>query len=238
MRASRAENRSVTLSFGLIGGNQSRAFLTTGAVPRTITLSIAGGTYKDQGNGEFQHTSGSHPFDRITVDYESGQIDAYKTTGAYTSSASASYRPGAVLTGDRVSLEEEITIQNRGFNYTFALADSGSAPEPGTLVISYLALGKWYDIADGGNGQLEGAGTGTMDYATGAAQVTLQALPDPDSALIVAYKLQTDDQVTIRQSTVTPGPFEIRHVTEKPGLKPGSITVDYLSGGCHQNPHR
>ncbi|WP_281647948.1 hypothetical protein [Parendozoicomonas sp. Alg238-R29] len=231
MKATRTSNRSVTLSFGLIGGNQSRSYLQSGAVPRTVTISVAGGTYTDQGNGEFGHTSGSNPFDRITIDYESGQIDVYKTTGSYTSSASASYRPGAVLTGDMVSLEEEITIQNRGFNYTFDLAGEGASPEPGTLIISYLALGKWYDIADPGNGQLEGAGTGSIDYATGAAQATLQALPDPDSALIVAYKMQTDDEVTIHEDSVTPGKFEVRHITEKVGLRPGSLSIGYQVGG-------
>ena len=230
IKPTRTSNRSLTLSFGLIGGNQSRAYLQSPAVPRTTTLSIAGGTYKDKGNGEFGHTSGSNPFDRITIDYESGQIDTFKTTGSYTSSASASYRPGAVLIGDMVSVEQEITIQNRGFNYTFDLGHEGM-PEPGTLIVSYLALGKWYDIADAGNGQLEGAGTGTVDYATGAAQATLQALPDPDSALIVAYKLQNDDEVTIHQTTITPGKFEVRHLTEKTGLKPGSITIEYLVGG-------
>ena len=248
MRAVSNNNRSVSLSFGLIGGNQSRAYLQTGAVPRTVTLSVSGGTYKDKGNGEFGHTSGSNAFDRITIDYESGQIDAYKTTGSYTSSASASYRPGAVLTGDMVSTEAEITIQNRGFNYTFDLGSKGanptardggsdriagaqSGPEPGTLIVSYLALGKWYDIVDAGNGKLEGAGTGTVDYATGAALATLQALPDPDSALIIAYKLQTDDEVTIHQGSVTPGQFEMRHLTEKVGLRPGSISIEYLVGG-------
>ena len=97
MKATSNSSRSVTLSFGLIGGNQSRAYLQSGAVPRTVTVSVAGGTYTDQGNGEFGHTSGSNPFDRITIDYESGQIDLYKTTGSYTSSGSASYRPGAVF---------------------------------------------------------------------------------------------------------------------------------------------
>ncbi|WP_196220792.1 hypothetical protein, partial [Sansalvadorimonas verongulae] len=36
MKATSNTNRSVTLSFGLIGGNQSRAFLQSGAVPRTV----------------------------------------------------------------------------------------------------------------------------------------------------------------------------------------------------------
>ena len=190
-------NRSVTLSFGLIGGNQSRAYLQTGAVPRSVTLSIAGGDYTDAGNGTFQHSSGTHSFEKITIDYESGQIDAFKTSGSFTSGASASYRPGAVATGVMYSEELEITNQNRGFSYTFALTADGVAPAPGTLIISYLALGKWYDVTDPGNGQLTGAGTGTVDYATGAAQVTLQVMPDPDSSMIVAFKAQTDDEVSI-----------------------------------------
>ncbi|MGI9273435.1 MAG: hypothetical protein ACR2PT_01070 [Endozoicomonas sp.] len=60
---------------------------------------------------------------------------------------------------------------------------------------------------------------------------TLQALPDPDSAIIIAYKLQTDDEVTIHQGNVTPGKFEIRTLTEKPGVKPSSVSIDYLVGG-------
>ncbi len=230
LRASSQSGRSVTLSFGLISGNQSRAYLQTGAVPRTVVLAIGGGTYKDRGDGEFIHTSGTHPFERITIDYETGQIDAYKTTGSFTSTAFAVYLPGAVLTGSTVSAEQEITIQNRGFNYVFDLGHEGK-PEPGTLVVSYLALGKWHDLTDAGNGQMTGSGTGTVDYATGAAQVTFQAMPDADSALIIAYKTQSDDEVTIHEGATTPAKFEVRHLTEKVGLKPGSVTVTYLVGG-------
>ena len=230
VRASSTSERTVTLTFGRIEGSHSRAFLQTGAVPRTITLSLAGGSYRDEGDGTFRHTSGSNPFEQITIDYESGQIDAFKSSGYQTGSATAVYRPGAVLTGDTVAAEEEITLQNRGFSYTFDLGHE-SMPEPGTLVVSYLALGKWYDIVDGGNGQMGGAGSGAIDYATGAAQVTLQALPDPDSALIVVYKTQSDDEVTTHEATVDVGQFEIRHITEKTGLKPGSVVVTYQADG-------
>ncbi|MCL6270726.1 hypothetical protein M3P05_12405 [Sansalvadorimonas sp. 2012CJ34-2] len=231
MHATSGASRSVSLSFGLIGGNQSRAFLQSGAVPRTITLSIAGGTYKDNGDGTFGHTSGSNPFDKLTVDYESGQIDVWKSSGSFASGASASYRPGAVMVGDMVSAEMEITSQNRGFSYTFDLGAGGGLPEPGTLIISYLALGKWYDLTDAGNGVLEGFGTGTVDYASGAASATLQAMPDPDSAIVIAYKLQNNDEVTIHAGSVTPGQFEVRHITEKPGIKPGSVSITYQGDG-------
>ncbi len=109
-----------------------------------------------------------HPAGRLARPATSPPVfDAFKTSGSFTSGASASYRPGAVATGVMYSEDLEITNQNRGFSYTFALTADGVAPAPGTLIISYLELGKWYDVTDPGNGQLEGAGTGTVDYATG-----------------------------------------------------------------------
>ena len=103
----------------LIAGNQSRAFLQTGALPQSVTLSIGGGTYTDAGDGTFRHSGGTNPFEKLTIDYESGQIDVWKTTGSFTSSVSAVYHPAAVLVGSLVSGELPITIQNRGLNYTF-----------------------------------------------------------------------------------------------------------------------
>ncbi|WP_209278696.1 hypothetical protein [Thalassotalea sp. G20_0] len=71
-------------------------------------------------------------------------------------------------------------------------------PRPGTLVVSYIALGKWQDIRDSGNGQMIGSGTGTILFATGSAAITLDALPDPDSAIVFSYVAQNDNEVTIR----------------------------------------
>ncbi|MGO0307522.1 hypothetical protein ACTL6P_13095 [Endozoicomonas acroporae] len=104
-------------------------------------------------------------------------------------------------------------------------------PRPGTLVVSYIALGKWQDIRDPGNGQMTGSGTGTILFATGSAAITLDALPDPDSAIVFSYVAQNDDEVTIRTGSVPVVDMTFRHTVEKPGIKPGSMTGTYVSSG-------
>ncbi|USE38681.1 hypothetical protein [Endozoicomonas sp. SCSIO W0465] len=96
---------------------------------------------------------------------------------------------------------------------------------------SYIALGKWQDIRDPGNGQMTGSGTGTILFATGSAAITLDALPDPDSAIVFSYVAQNDDEVTIRTGSVPVDDMTFRHTVEKPGIKPGSMTVTYVSSG-------
>ena len=39
-------------------------------------------------------------------------------------------------------------------------------------MISYIALGKWQDIRDTGAGEMDGAGSGSILFATGSAAIT------------------------------------------------------------------
>ena len=98
-------------------------------------------------------------------------------------------------------------------------------------VLPKIALGKWQDIRDTGAGQMTGSGTGTIIFATGSAAITLDALPDPDSAIVFSYVAQNDDEVTIRTGSVPVDDMTFRHTVEKPGIKPGSMTVTYVSSG-------
>src|SRR5690606_6280830 len=62
MAASAPGTRNLTLSFVQLTGGHSRAFLTTGALPGTVSLSIGGGVYADDSKGELTHRSGSASF--------------------------------------------------------------------------------------------------------------------------------------------------------------------------------
>ncbi|HGQ7421763.1 TPA: hypothetical protein ACL1SF_006373, partial [Pseudomonas aeruginosa] len=104
--------------------------------------------------------------------------------------------PAAAATGEAVTGEIPIELGNRGFVYTLSLSEA--PPQPGTLVVSFLALGKWQEIRDQGNGELAGEGTGTVDFATGSVSITLSALPDVGSSLIYAYVGQNDAALTQR----------------------------------------
>ncbi|MBN8527504.1 MAG: hypothetical protein J0M02_19395, partial [Planctomycetes bacterium] len=59
-----------------------------------------------------------------------------------------------------------VSVGNRGYTYVKSLSPG---PAPGSVSVDYLALGKWYRLADNGAGGLtgdDGVGSGMVDYAT------------------------------------------------------------------------
>lgn len=221
--------RSPALTFAQVVAGQSRSFLGTGALPGTITLTIASGVYTDDSKGAFRFVSGSNTFSQISVDYQTGEINAYRTT-TYTGAASVTYTPAAAVTGPAVTGEIVITLANRGYAYTLNLADA--KPKPGTLTISYMALGKWYDLTDPGNGELTGQGSGTITFGTGAVSFTLQALPDVDSAILYSYVSQNAAEFTQRTGGGVSAKARIRHKLPHVGILPGSLSATYLVSGA------
>ncbi|MEK8080701.1 hypothetical protein [Pseudomonas sp. XK-1] len=220
--------RSPALTFALVVSGQSRSFLSTGALPGSITLTISAGVYADNGKGEFYFVSGSNSFSKITIDYQTGELNAYRAT-TYTGSASVTYTPAAGVTGVTVTGEIVITLGNRGFAYTLALADA--KPRPGTLTISFLALGKWQDLRDPGNGELTGEGSGTIAFGTGSVAFTLSALPDVGSAIIYSYIAQNDAEFTQRTGAGVAAKARVRYRLPHDGINPGSLSATYLVAG-------
>ena len=226
MVATANNTRTLSCSFVHVDGNQSRTFLQRGALPGTITLSLDGGTFADDGAGSFIHNSGSNQYSKLTVNYERGEINVWRKSSYFNSTASATYQPATGITGASISGSIEISIQNRGFNYTLNMAEA--KPRPGTLVVSYIALGKWQDIRDAGNGEMTGSGSGNILFDTGSVALTFDAMPDPDSAIVYSYVAQNDDEVTVRTGNVPTEQIAFRHTVEKPGINPGSLTVTYV----------
>lgn len=109
------------------------------------------------------------------------------TQSVYTFVEAIHYRPGAAITQAAHSRDIEITLATRGTVYNETLLP---IPAPGALRLSYRALGRWYTLRDEGDGELVGAqgvGTGTIDYTTGAMVVTLGALPDVGSSILLSW---------------------------------------------------
>ncbi|HLA33017.1 MAG TPA: hypothetical protein VJ047_18505 [Pseudomonas sp.] len=220
--------RSPALTFALVVSGQSRSFLGTGALPGSTTLTISAGVYTDNGKGEFYFVSGSNSFSKITIDYQTGELNAYRAT-TYTGSASVTYTPAAGATGVTVTGEILITLSNRGYAYTLALAEA--KPRPGTLVISFLALGKWQELRDPGNGELTGEGSGTIAFGTGSVSFTLSALPDAGSAIIYSYIAQNDAEFTQRTGAGVAAKARVRYRLPHDGINPGSLSATYLVAG-------
>lgn len=98
------------------------------------------------------------------------------------------YRPATGAAATTHSDFWNITTANQGLGWVYAFEP---VPAPGTLAVSYMAQGRWYEIVDNGAGKVSGAdnsyGAGTLNYSTGSLAVTLGALPDVGSAIIFSW---------------------------------------------------
>ena len=128
------------------------------------------------------------------VDYDNGIVKlSTNVWGTSGGSHVVTFIPAAVP--DLISDQRAIlvTAESRSLNYAFVMDD---VPLPRTLSISYLAQGRWYVLRDDGAGKLSGNssanGVGTLNYTTGSVSVTLGALPDVGSSVVV----QSYSQVT------------------------------------------
>jgi hypothetical protein len=121
------------------------------------------------------------------VDYDNGICKlSTDVWGTVAGSHTVTFTPAAVpdLISDQRAIR--VTAESRALNYTFVMDD---IPVRRTLSISYLAQGRWYVLRDDGAGKLTGIssayGVGTLNYDTGAVLVTLGALPDVGSSVVV-----------------------------------------------------
>lgn len=121
------------------------------------------------------------------VDYDNGIVSLSSNVwGAGGGSHSVTFVPAAVpdLVSDQRLIR--ITAESRSQSYAFTMDD---IPVPRTLTLSYRAQGRWYVLRDNGAGQLKGnstgVGVGTISYTTGSVVVSLGALPDVGSAIVI-----------------------------------------------------
>ena len=221
--------RTVNLSVaaGAVAG-ESRTFLGTGCTPGTLTLTAGDGVFTDDSKGALRYVSGSNWITSGRVDYQTGEVTLVRTGSSWAGNASATYRPGAAATGDTITGEYRVTLGNRGYVYTLNLA--GAIPRAGTLSVSYLALGKWYELRDYGDGLLTGEGAGTISMATGSVSLTLNALPDVGSSLVYSYVSSADDAITMHAGAAVTPEIEVRYTLPGGGIQPGSLTVSFTAG--------
>jgi hypothetical protein len=105
--------------------------------------------------------------------------------------------------------------------------------QPGTLSISYMAQGRWYVLSDGGNGSLKGLdasyGAGPSTQHRGLV-VTLGALPDVGSSLILTWNVPTQET---QQPATTLKASQSLVLNPPAGLavQPGSLSVTWEFNG-------
>lgn len=197
--------------------------LPGGCLPGSLSIVTSGITIFDDA-GLLKTTAGNLG----TIDYANGILTL--NSGAMSGSKVVTYTPAAQILRAPQSTEIPVTQESRSQSYVGTVYPT---PQPGTLSINYKVQNRWYVLSDSGNGLLLGLdssyGAGTFSPSTGAFSVTLGALPDVGSSIVLTWNVPT--QETQQPSTVLVASQEI---TLSPpsgkSVQVGSLTVDWVGG--------
>ena len=167
--------------------------LPGGCLPGSLRIETSGTTLTDKGG---LLMAGSTQVG--TVDYPNGIC--VLLAGSYTGSKVITYRPAAYVQRIPQTSEILVTAEGRSQSYTGFIIPLA---QPGTLAISYRAQGRWYVLQDDGGGRLRssesGHGAGTYNRHTGSYLVTLGALPDVGSSIVLSWGVPTQETRWPRQ---------------------------------------
>ncbi len=123
----------------------------------------------------------------------------------------------------------EITLGTRGTVYPITL---NPLPAPGTVLVDFRALGRWYRLRDDGAGVLvandPSEGTGSVDYATGACIITLGALPDVGSAVLVSWGSPVHYQRRDGGNAVAATTFDLSYTLAQRPVRRGTLEVSWV----------
>lgn len=229
-----ASGAAITLPSSVWGGAGPKTLYPRGGItPGSVVLSIGVANDDwpkiDDSAGNIVLPSGTVVG---SVDYALGILIPDSTQAAAWANVNAStvtYTPGTEVAQSSFTRRIAITLATRGSVYQEALVP---LPTPGTTVVDYMALGKWYRLQDNGSGVMKGVepsiGTGTVNYATGAVLVTLGALPDVDSAVLFNWGSPVDTRVR----TNTAGGYTTRVKLAQNTAARNTVTVSYTKNGA------
>lgn len=160
-------------------------YTPTAIEPRSVSMTHGATVFTDDGAGVLKQ--GSLAVGK--VDYVGKTITMSSGSPAYGwGTVNLTYRPATPAGAATHSDAMEVTRVNQGLSFVFAIEPP---PAPGTFSLSYMAQGRWYDLADNADGKLAGAdggyGSGTINYSSGSVAFTLGAIPDVGSPIIYQW---------------------------------------------------
>ena len=179
----------------------------------------------DNGAGVISSSVGGNGYTG-RVDYESGVLSLTALNEGDFPIMTIRYTPQAWVSQAAHTHAIEITLATRGTVYSVPLLP---LPAPGTLMVDFRAMGKWYRLRDNGAGELLGGdaayGTGTVNYVTGGVTVTLGALPDVGSSVLLTWGSPVHYEILV------PTPASVFEITlSHTPVKPGTLVLTWLDG--------
>lgn len=201
----------------------SSLYLGMPCYPGTLRITAGAATLVDNG-GQLEVAGTAIG----TVDAARGLVVLSPGAPSYGGGKTITFTPAGAPSKPRISAALPITLGTRGFVHSVTLLP---VPQAGSLTVSYLAQGKWYELKEQGNGTLKGGqtayGAGQLNLATGTLNLTLGALPDVGSSIILQWNTQG---IFFDRSATAVAPFRVQLQAEHANLEPGSVTVTWAGG--------
>lgn len=205
-------------------GTSQNLYIGSAVIPSSVAFTLQGQQITDQG-GLLKNTQGTQVG---TIDYQRGLIQWTPSAPAGTVSLNITFKPAAAPNQYFQSEARPVTQNNQSTNWTGVLVP---IPAPGSLSISYMSQGKFYELKDDGSGQLKGSstsfGSGRIDYETGSWLLTTGALPDVDTPILLNWGTPI---VTFIRSNLSVEKaafeFDLGHTSIPPG-----VTINWILEG-------
>lgn len=218
-----ASNGSVSLATSVPFDPSTNLYLGSPVLPGTLSIQHSGGSFTDSGGIVFYN---ANPVG--TIAYASGTIAWASSMTSYGGTKTVTFKAA----GAPVKLADTAAIavneSSRSYNYVLTI---DPPPAPGTVKVSYLAQGRWYDLTDNGAGSLSGTdvafGAGTVSYSSGTVAVTLGALPDMDSAVLFYWGATVNH---LNRAALASPSVRIPLALGQSGITPGSLTLSWNDG--------
>lgn len=199
-------------------------YIGSSVLPNSLSFSLNGQAITDDG-GLLKYANGTQIG---TIDYQRGLIQWTVDIGSF-SAVAIEFTPAVAQTQPTQSDSIIITQKNQSLNYTGMLVP---IPTMGSMTISYMAQGKFYELRDMGNGQLkafgDGLGSGTIDYETGSWVLTCGALPDVDTPILIHWATPIS---TFSRADLPVKPAQIAFDLEQQGIESSSVTATWQVNG-------
>lgn len=216
---------TITVAYSTTIGTSQNLYIGSSVIPSSVSFTLFGNAITDQG-GLLKKSDGTQVG---TIDYQRGLIQWTSSAGSGSTSLSITFKPAAAPTQPMHTYAVPVTQNNQSLNWTGVLVP---IPAPGSLSISYMSQGKFYTLKDNGSGQLKGSsdsyGTGTINYVTGSWLVTLGALPEVDTPILLLWGTPIS---TFERADLAVLPAAIEFDLNQLGIAASSVTVNWLLEG-------
>ncbi|MFW1735362.1 hypothetical protein ACG94V_12530 [Acinetobacter sp. ULE_I001] len=174
----------VSTSYQVVISTSQNFYLGSSVMPSSLSFALFNQQVNDSG-GLLKTNAGTQVG---TIDYQKGLIQWTTAAGSGNTTLNIAFKPASTPLQNTQSQSIQVTQNNQGSNWTGVLIPP---PAPGSVSVSFMVKGKFYELKDDGSGQLKAGstsiGSGSINYETGSWLLTTGELADVGSNILVLW---------------------------------------------------